>query len=636
MSLRRHGPVLGLPVILVLAVSLGLSLQSDQRDYDVRQHYTKHEYQIPMRDGIKLFTAVYTPKDNSRTYPFLMERTPYSVGPYGVDNYKKVLGPHEGFVEDRFIFVYQDVRGRYMSEGEFVHMRPHLPVKNGPKEIDESTDTYDTVEWLLKNVPHNNGRLGIYGISYPGFYTAAGIIDSHPAIKAASPQAPIGDWFVGDDFHHHGAFFLQDAFDFFWYAGRPRPAPTTDSPGKFPYKTADAYQFFLDVGPLSELDQKHFKGEIVFWHDLAAHGTYDEFWQKRNIIPHMKNVRAAVMTVAGLFDAEDPYGPIRIYQSIERQNKAIPNTMVLGPWIHGGWVRTLGKTLGNVDFHLETGKQYEEEIDLPFFKFYLKDEGKMTLPEARVFITGANLWQSFQSWPPEAARERSLYLAAQGGLAFDPPRESEGADSYVSDPAKPVPYTQEIRIDRSVEYMVEDQRFAARRPDVLVYQTPELTEDLTVTGPLVADLFVSSTGTDADFVVKLIDVFPDNYMSGDGESQGGSGATPYMKVPMGGYQMLVRGDIMRAKFRKSYETPEPLVPNQVTEVRFQMPDVAHTFKTGHRIMIQVQSSWFPLVDRNPQTFVDIYNAKETDFRVATQKIHRSPESPSRVILRVLE
>ncbi len=635
MSLRRHGPILGLPVILVLAVSLASSLQKSTQNYEVRQHYTKHEHMIPMRDGVRLFTSVYVPKDNSRTYPVLMERTPYSVGPYGVDNYPKVLGPHEGFAEDGYIFVYQDVRGRYMSEGDFVHMRPHIPAKSGPKEIDENTDTYDTVEWLVKNVRHNNGRVGIYGISYPGFYTAAGIIDSHPAIKAASPQAPIGDWFVGDDFHHHGAFFLQDAFNFFWYAGRRRPTPTTDSPGKFPYKTQDGYEFFLDVGPLSQLDQKHFNGEIVFWNELAAHGTYDEFWQKRNIIPHMKNVRTAVMTVAGLFDAEDPYGPIRIYQSVERQNKGIPNTLVLGPWIHGGWVRTLGKTLGNVDFALETGKQYEETIDLPFFRFYLKDEGKMTLPEARVFVTGANAWRSFQSWPPEAARERSLYLQADGALAFDPPQVTGGTDSYVSDPEKPVPYTQEIRIDRSVEYMVEDQRFAARRPDVLVYQTQQLTDEVTVTGPLTADLFVSTTGTDADFVVKLIDVFPDNYGAAE-HGEGGSQAAQYMKVPMGGYQMLIRGEVMRAKFRNSYEKPEALLPGEVTKIRFQMPDVAHTFKRGHRIMIQVQSSWFPLVDRNPQKFVDIYTAKETDFQVATHKIHRSSEAPSRVILRVLE
>ncbi len=635
MSLRRHGPIIGLPVILVLAISLALPLQSSTQNYEVRQHYTKHEHMVPMRDGVRLFTSVYVPKDNSRAHPFLMERTPYSVAPYGVDNYKKVLGPHEGFAEDGYIFVYQDVRGRYMSEGEFVHVRPHIPTKSGPKEIDENSDTHDTIEWLIKNVRHNNGRLGIYGISYPGFYTAAGIIDSHPAIKAASPQAPIGDWFVGDDFHHHGAFFLQDAFNFFWYAGRRRPAPTTDSPGKFPYKTQDGYQFFLDTGPLSQLDQKHFNGEIVFWNELAAHGTYDEFWQKRNIVPHMKNVRTAVMTVAGLFDAEDPYGPIRIYQSIERQNKSIPNTLVLGPWIHGGWVRTLGKTLGNVDFAMETGNQYEETIDLPFFKFYLKDEGQMTLPEARVFVTGANVWRSFQSWPPDSARERSLYLHPDASLAFDIPKEPNSADSYVSDPGKPVPYTQEIRIDRNVEYMVEDQRFAARRPDVLVYQTPELTDEVTVTGPLVADLFVSTTGTDADFVVKLIDVFPDNY-AGTEQGDAGSQTTPYMKVPMGGYQMLVRGEVMRAKFRKSYEKPEPLVPGEVTQVRFQMPDVAHTFKRGHRVMIQVQSSWFPLVDRNPQTFVDIYSAKETDFQVATQKIHRSPEAASRVILRVLE
>ncbi|GAB4243701.1 MAG: CocE/NonD family hydrolase [Acidobacteriota bacterium] len=615
---------LSLPAWLVLATT---SVQA--AGYDIPAHYDKFEYRIPMRDGVRLFTAVYIPKDRSRTYPILMTRTPYSVAPYGADHFPEKLGPSELFAPEGFIFVYQDVRGRFMSEGEFVNVRPYIRDK-GPGDVDENTDTYDTVEWLLQNVPNHNGRVGIYGISYPGFYTAYGIIDGHPAIKAASPQAPVAEWFIGDDFHHHGAFFLQDAFHFFSRFGKPRPEPTTQWPPRFDYGTADAYRFFLDLGPLRNVDLRYFKGEIAFWKDLMEHGTYDEFWRARNLIQHMHGVKAAVMTVAGLFDAEDPYGPVRIYQAIERNCPGIYNVFVLGPWSHGGWSRMRGDRLGNIRFYQATGEYYRRDVELAFFRRFLKDEGELEQPEALVFLTGANTWRRFEQWPPARVREATLYFREGGVLAWDAPEAAgEAYDEYLSDPARPVPYTQEIQITRSIEYMVEDQRFAARRPDVLAYQTPVLERDVTVVGPVEVRLFVSSTGTDADYVVKLIDVFPEDYPELPE-------AEKHLKVPMGGYQMLVRGEVMRAKFRNSYSAPEPLEPGVVTPVKFAMPDVAHTFKRGHRIMVQVQSSWFPLVDRNPQKFLDIYSARETDFQKAYQRIHRSRAAASHLVLRLLE
>jgi uncharacterized protein len=625
---RRFQPNTGLTLIFLLA--LATQPLWAQEGFNTADHYNKYEYQVPMRDGVKLFTSVYAPKDDSRSYPIMLTRTPYSVAPYGADAYRS-LGPHEGFARDGFIFVYQDVRGQFMSEGEFVHVRPHLAQKQGPADIDESTDTYDTVEWLIRSIPNNNGKVGIYGISYPGFYTAAGIIDTHPAIKAASPQAPVGDWFVGDDFHHHGAFFLQDAFNFMWSMGRLRTELTKSFHPRFEYPTQDAYKFFLEMGPLAQADKKYLKGEVPFWNEMMEHGRYDEFWQQRNIIPHLKNVRTAVMTVAGWFDAEDPYGPLEIYHSIEKNNPGITNILVVGPWSHGGWVRSDGDALGNVRFHVKTGRDYREKIDLPFFRYHLKGEGEFESPEALVFITGTNAWRSFEAWPPAGAARKSLYLQRAEALSFEPPSDTspEAFDAYPSDPDKPVPYTSEIRIARSIEYMVEDQRFASRRPDVLVYQSEELSSDVTVVGPVTADLYVSSTATDADFVVKLIDVYPEDFPEIEPEEK-------YLNVPMGGYEMLVRGEVMRARFRNSYENPEALGPGEVSRVRFRMPDIAHTFKRGHRIMVQIQSSWFPLVDRNPQKFVDIYRASEADFQKAMHRIHRSAEFPSKLEVNLLE
>jgi putative CocE/NonD family hydrolase len=588
------------------------------------QLYDKYEYRIPMRDGARLFTAVYVPQDTSLSYPFLMKRTPYSVAPYGEDEFPEELGPvgSNRFADEGYIFVYQDVRGRFMSDGVFRNMTPHSVEYDGPEDVDESTDTYDTVEWLLANVQPNNGRVGIWGISYPGFYAAASIVNTHPAIKASSPQAAIGDWFVGDDFHHKGAFYLQDAFAFFPFFRSHRPELIDSWGPRFDFNSDDAYQFFKDLGPLRRANERYFHNTVAFWDSMMTHGSYDEFWQSRDIIPHMDSVTAAVMVVAGWYDAEDPYGPIEIYHSIEQQNPGIANTLVAGPWFHGGWVRSDGSRLGNVSFEKETAEYYRENVDIAFFNYYLKDKGELDLPEALVFSSGSNDWHRFDSWPPPGLVQTSLYFNSDGSLTFDQPSDADGSDSYVSDPADPVPYTQETRIDRTREYMVEDQRFAAGRSDVLVYQTDVLTEDVTLAGPLTADLYVSTTGTDADFVVKLIDVYPDDAPAV---------VDPYLDVPMGGYQMLVRGEVMRAKFRNSYEHPEPLVPGEVTRVEFQTPDIFHTFETGHRIMVQVQSSWFPLVDMNPQVFTDIYNATQTDFQAATHTIHRAPGRASRVV-----
>ena len=601
--------------------------QPDQEEY-IRANYAKFEYRIPMRDGVRLFTAVYVPNDRSRTYPILLYRTPYSSRPYGPDRYRSSLGPTPEFARDGYIFVYQDVRGRYMSEGDFVQLTPHLPEKRTPQDIDESTDTYDTIEWLVTHLTGHNGRVGQWGISYPGFYTAAGMIDTHPALKAASPQAPIGDFYF-DDFHHHGAFFLAHAFSFFARHAKPRPKPTTEPLVPFEYGTPDGYRFFLDLGPLSNINRVHLKGEIEFWNQMMEHPRYDAFWSKRGIVRHLKNVRCAVMTVGGWFDAEDLYGPLEIYRSVERNNPEISNILVMGPWAHGDWGRRSGAGLGNARFGYDTSDFYRERIIRPFFRHHLKQEGTADLPEAYVFETGANRWWTFDSWPPPSLKPHRLYLRAQGNLSPQPPETGEeGFDEYVSDPAKPVPFTQDISPGMTREYMTDDQRFAARRPDVLAYQTPVLEQDLTVAGPLEAELWVSTTAGDADWVVKLIDVLPDSAPDNDPNPR---------RVRMGGYQMMIRSEVIRGRFRNSYEHPEPFEPGRPTRVRLPLQDVFHTFKAGHRVMVQIQSSWFPLVDRNPQKYVpNIFKAKAEDFIRATHRVYHSPRHATHLKLDVME
>lgn len=600
-----------------------------EEPYDVRANYDKHEYRIAMRDGVKLFTSVYTPRDRTRKYPIMLNRTPYSVAPYGEDKYKDLLGPSQLFMREGYIFVYQDVRGKFMSEGEYVNMRPYRPRQSGAGDIDESTDTYDTIDWLVRNLPNNNGRVGMWGISYPGFYAAMGLMDSHPALKASSPQAPIADWFIGDDFHHNGALFLPHAFNFLASFGLPRPRPTTEPPPRFQHGTPDGYKFFLEMGPLTYADSKYLKGRVAFWDELMEHPNYDDFWQARSTLPHFQNVRPSVMTVGGWFDAEDLFGALNTYKTIERKNPGVYNTLVMGPWYHGGWARADGDALGDIRFGSKTSLFYREHIELPFFDCFLKDKCGEKLPEAYVFETGSNRWREYESWPPKNARASDLYLDANGALSFGAPHVAGAAfDEYVSDPAHPVPYINGTAIGMTREYMVEDQRFAARRTDVLTYQTGALTKDITVAGPITATLFVSSSGTDSDFVVKLIDVYPDDAPDNDPNPAG---------VKMGGYQMLVRGEPMRARFRDSYERPEPLAPNRPAKIEYVLPDVNHTFLKGHRIMVQVQSTWFPLVDRNPQTFVpNIYRARESDFRKAVERVYRAGNLSSRVRLLVLQ
>ena len=594
----------------------------------IREHYTKYEYKIPMRDGVRLFTTVYAPKDNSQPYPVLMTRTPYSVKPYGEDLDPDPNGPMQHYGKEKFIFVLQDVRGRNGSEGEFVHMRPQKDVKSAARDIDESTDAYDTIDWLVKNVPNNNGKVGMMGISYPGFYTAAGIINSHPALKCASPQAPITDWFIGDDFHHNGTFYLPHAFRFLSGFGQKLDDPTRETPRPFDYKTPDGYEFYLNLGPLANADKNYFHGKIEFWDDLMDHGTYDEFWQSRNLRPHLRNVHTAVMTVGGWYDAEDLFGSLSVFRSVEHLNPGITNNMlVMGPWFHGGWSRSDGDRLGNVSFNAKTAEFYRQNIELPFLRHFLKDDSSVNLPKAYVFETGTAQWRRYDSWPPKNVRTNSLYFHAGGKLSFQPPaNEPNEFDEYVSDPAKPVPCIPNIAIGMTREHMIDDQRFASTRPDVLVYQSEALEKDVTIAGPITPHLLVSTTGTDSDFVVKLIDVYSGDYPNPDPNPAG---------VEMGGYQQLVRGEGFRGKFRNSFAKPEPFEPGKIAKIEYVMPDVYHTFRRGHRIMVQVQSSWFPIVDRNPQTFCDIYHAREEAFQKATERVYHSPQASSYVSVQVL-
>jgi uncharacterized protein len=594
----------------------------------VKANYTKYEVQIVVRDGKKLFTSIYVPKDDSEKWPIMFDRTPYSVAPYGIDNYRPSLGPSEKFAREKFIFVYQDVRGRNMSEGEFHDMTPHLDNKRGPQDVDEASDTYDTIDWLVKNLANNNGKVGMWGISYPGFYTAAGVIDAHPALKAASPQAPISDWFVGDDFHHNGALYLPHAYRFFDGFGRPRPVPMIPSPGGRGQNPnwVDAYTFFLRIGPLSNVNEKYYKNDVAFWNEMMNHPNYDDFWQARNLRPHLKNIKPAIMTVGGWFDAEDLFGALNVYKSIEEQSPGANNILVMGPWFHGGWSRGDGESLGNVHFGSKTSPFYQENIEFPFFNYYLKGKGDPKLPEAYVFETGKNVWHKHDAWPPKGAQPASIYLQSAGKLSFNPPSD-ETFDEYVSDPDKPVPYIAGQASGMTREHMTEDQRFAASRPDVLAYQTAALDHDVTIAGPLKPSIFVSTSGTDSDFVVKLIDVYPDDYPDNEPNPAG---------VRMGGYQQLIRGELFRGRFRNSYSKPEAFTPGKTEKIEYVMPDIYHTFRQGHRIMVQIQSSWFPLADRNPQKFVaNIYEAKTDDFQKATERVYHSRAASSRIIVNVI-
>ena len=587
----------------------------------VLEHYTKYEYMIPMRDGVNLYTQVYIPKDTSKKYPILFKRTPYSVRNYGPTNYTNRLGPNDLYPGEGFIFVYQDVRGKFKSEGDFIVMKPHITKKQNSRDTDESSDTFDTIEWLLKNISNHNGRVGQWGISYPGWQTVMGMIDAHPALKASSPQASPADMWIGDDFHHNGAFRLMYTFSWLIGSAQTRTGQTTARPPRFEYGTSDGYKFFLDIGSISNINSKYMHDRVPTWNEYMEHGDYDEYWEKQNVLQHLNNISHPVLNVAGWFDAEDFYGPMSIYYTIEEKNPDNKSTLVVGPWHHGGWSSMDGDMLGDIQFDKKTGVYFREKVEYPFFMYYLKDEGELDLPEALVFETGSNQWKSYDQWSPEEAVEKDLYFHAGGKLSFiQPAEESDKAfDSYISDPDKPVPWSTNIQTRQGYLWMVEDQRFAARRPDVLTYQSDILTENITIAGPIKADIYVSTTGTGADWIVKLIDVYP-------GDELG----------KMGDYQMLLAGEVFRSKYRNSFENPEPMIPNKVTEIEFDLRDKCHTFLKGHSIMVQVQSTWFPVIDRNPQKYVDIYHAKEEDFQKAVHTVYRSKEFPSHLKIKVIE
>jgi len=601
----------------LLALTPGLTAaQESSAPNPVRAKYTKHEFKVRMRDGALLFTVVYQPKDTSRACPFMMIRTPYSVAPYGIDNYRTSLGPSPLFQEEGFIFVYQDVRGRYMSEGAFLETTPHRPVKRTPRDVDESSDTFDTVEWLLKNVRGHNGKVGIWGISYPGFYAAAALPEAHPALKAVSPQAPVTDLFRGDDAFHNGAFMLAANYGFYVdFVEQKNPMRPAENPG-FDYGTPDGYEYYLKLGTMQRaLDTVTGK---AYFRAYLEHSTYDEFWRSRDISAHLKDVTPAVLVTGGVFDAEDLQGPQRVSSMLAKYSPGTPNTLVLGPWRHGGWARGDGDFLGNLDFGQKTSVFYREQIEFPFFMKHLKG-ATAAMPRAWVFETGRNEWHKHEAWPPAGSKDRSYYLEARGMLRAAAPSSSDHTtDEYAADPDKPVPYLGYVNMGMRGDYMTEDQRFAATRPDVLVYETEPLEADVRALGPVKVKLQVSSTATDADFVVKLIDVYPGDAPTLRPEPS----PRPANAVVMGGYQQLVRGEPFRAKFRKSLEKPEALTPGKVETIEFEMPDIAHTFRPGHKIMVQIQSSWFPLVDRNPQKFMDIGKATDEDFVKATHKVHR--------------
>ncbi|MBN2246761.1 MAG: CocE/NonD family hydrolase [Candidatus Aminicenantes bacterium] len=613
--------------LLILSLA-AISSSCIKADFDIKKDYIKSEYMIPMRDGIKLYTQAYSPRDNSQKFPIMLFRTPYSIGDYGPEINRKTLGPNDMYAPEGFIFVYQDVRGKFKSQGEFTVMRPHIAEKHSPQDTDESSDTYDTIEWILNNVPNHNGRVGQWGISYPAFQTVMGMIDAHPAMKASSPQASPSDMWIGDDFHHNGAFRLIYTFGWLARNAAVRSGPSESRGEQFDYGTEDGYQFFLDLGPVSNVDKKYFHQQVPTWNEYMEHGDYDEYWRKQNVLPHLKNIEHAILNVAGWFDAEDFYGPMSIYYTIEKLNSENKSILAVGPWRHGGWAGEKGDTLGQIRFNSDTGAYFRQEVEFPFFLYHLKGKGDPNLSEAIVFETGTNQWQTYSQWPPAEAEEVNLYFRENKTLAFEaPPKEiSPDSDSFISDPGDPVPYSAHIGTHQGHTWMVEDQRFVSGRPDVLVYQTEVLTEDITIAGPIIADLFVSTTGTDADWIVKVIDVFPENSREIIPDESNDT---------TGHFQMLVGADVFRGKYRHSFEQPEPFIPGEIARITYDLRDKYHCFRKGHRIMVHVQSTWFPLIDRNPQKFMDIYHAQESDFQKAEHTLYRSPEYSSQIKFRIL-
>lgn len=588
---------------LIQCVSLCCILSFYACAQQSKEAYTKIERMIPMRDGVKLFTAIYIPKDNAEKHSFLMVRTPYSCAPYGEENYRNRLGPNSLFKNEAYVYVYQDVRGRHMSEGNFQEMTPAIDNKKGTTDVDESSDTYDTVDWLLKNIDNNNGKVGIYGISYPGFYATASLPNAHPAIVAVSPQAPVTDEFEGDDAYHRGAFFLMDNFDFMNFFDAPKQGPRKENPFiSNKIETDDAYQFYLNTGALHNFNDKYFENKSKIWNEYLEHATNDSYWQARNIRKHLNNIKPATLVVGGWFDAEDMFGALNTYKAIEKQNTGNDNKLIMGPWTHGAWESTNWSKFVSYNFNSNTSA-YFQKMELDFFNYHLKGKGTFNTGEATIFFTGSNEWKSFAQWPPKEATPTKWFLNDQHNLSLTETKTS-GSDEYISDPANPVPYIDRKAGERLNEYMAADQRFAAKRNDVLYYESGSLNNEVTICGPLSANLSVSLSGTDADFIVKIIDVLPDST------------------------QQLVRAEVLRGKFRNSFEKPEPFEPNKITPVKLELNDLAHTFKAGHKIMVQIQSSWFPLVDRNPQQFMNIPSANDSDFKKETIKIYHDNQHPS--------
>ena len=626
-------------LLLCLSIIIGFTATAQTDSAWIRNNYTKKEMYITMRDGIRLFTSVYLPKSTTEKHPILMTRTPYSCAPYSEGNFSEFWNSYQKeYFKEGYIMVTQDVRGRWMSEGEFKDVRPFNANKKGT-ETDESSDTYDAIDWLVKNIPNNNGNVGVFGISYPGFYSTMAAASNHPALKAVSPQAPVSNWFIGDDFHHNGAFFQMDAFDFYsglgFAFGVPHPKPVDVPAASAGYAVHDNYKFFLEAGSLKNLT-KYTGDSIAFWKDLMSHPNYDAWWKARDARNATANLQPAMLWVGGLFDAEDCWGAWNAYKAAEKNNpgKAF-NKIVEGPWYHVQWANNDGTHHGNIQFGSNTSEYYQQHFEVPFFNYFLKGKGDVSqIAEANIFMTGANEWRSFTQWPPAGAADKALYLQSNGKLSWAKPADANSFSAYTSDPAKPVPYEEQVHFTRTRTYMTNDQRFASRRPDVLAFQTDILTTDITVTGNVIADIMTSISTTDADFVVKVIDVFPDDMGYNDVNIY--AEKDPVNPYPMGGYQMLVRAEIFRGRFRKSYEDPSAFTPGKIEEVKFELPSIAHRFKKGHRIMVQVQSSWFPLVDRNPQQFVDIYHCDEKDFIKSEIKIYHNGQNASKIILPVLK
>ncbi|MCJ8320870.1 MAG: CocE/NonD family hydrolase [Colwellia sp.] len=600
----------------------------DERGDYIRANYVKYEYQIPMRDGVKLFTSVYMPADDSKKYPMMMQRTPYRVAPYGSNKYKTRLGPDEIFEKEGFIFVFQDVRGKFMSEGEYVNMRPQDAYKRGKKAVDDATDTYDSIDWLVKNIKNNNGKVGMWGTSYPGYYTSVAAINSHKALKAISPQAPIADWFF-DDFHRNGAFVTPMAFIFFDTFDKLRDKPHAAWPEGMKSITPDGYDFFRKLGPLSNVNKIYFKGKRPFWNELTEHPNYDDYWQARNILPHLNKTKPATLVVGGWYDTEDLYGPLSTYKTMSVNNKQDHIKMIMGPWYHGQWNSGKGDKLGEADFGFNTSKWFQEEVLLPFFLQHLKDGDDAKLATATMFETGSNRWRKFESWPPEKTNKKQLFLSANESLVSEKSSvKDNGANysDYVSDPNKPVPHSANISRGWDRPYMVEDQRFTARRSDVLVFETPVMQQDQTLAGAIDLDLWFSTSQTSADIVVKLIDVFPGKDVNND-----------KVDKKTGNRHELVRWGVIRGRFRESMSEPIPFVANKPTKVNFELYDVLHTIKRGHKLQIQIQSSMFPFIDINPQHYVDnIFNATEKDFVKATHKIYHSTDYPSSITYETID